>query len=243
MKTKFILLIITCMFMGLQAKSQNPTQKLLKGIMGKKKVSSNSLPDSYTFNWEFKTEIKSAKNETMELNYLINSSVEDFFGMAMSGEKLKGGKATIVFDTKNDVFTMFMNMQGQKMAQIRTLPSTGQDSNEADFKFKEIGTKEILGYTCYGIEVENPTHIGTMYFTLDAPINFSAFFAMSNNKNMPKGFDPALLQVLKEDALLMEMSVAHKKKKKESYTMVAKSLEEKDAVIQKADYQFMNFGF
>lgn len=242
MKAKPITFILLLICINFTVQAQNPTQKMLQGIMGKKKVSNEKLPDSYSFNWEFKTEIKSAKNETMELNYLINKNVDDFFGMEMSSKKLKGGLATVVFDTKNDFFVMFMNMQGQKMAQLRNL-SEDNNQKEPNFKFKEIGTKQILGYTCYGIEVENPTHVGTMYFTLDAPVNFSAFFAMSNNKNMPKGFDPALLQVLKEDALLMEMSVAHKKKKKESYTMIAKSLEKKDVTIRKDDYQFMNFGF
>lgn len=243
MKIKLFMLTLLCFFLNTSIEAQNPTKKMLEGIMGKKKVTNNNLPDSYIFDWEFKTVIKSAKNKDMELNYLINSKSKDFFGMEMSAKELKGKNATVVFDTKNDAFVMFMSMQGQRMAQTRKLPEQDVNPKEPNFKFKEIGTKKILGYTCYGIEVENPTHTGTMYFTLDAPVNFSAFFAMANNKNMPKGFDPALLQVLKDEALLMEMSVSHKKKKKESYTMVAKSLEQKKLEIKKNDYQFMNFGF
>ncbi len=49
------------------------------------------------------------------------------------------------------------------------------------------------------MEIENKESLITMYFTLDAPVNFSAFFAFSS-KAAPKGFsDPQLFDVLKED--------------------------------------------
>ena len=106
---------------------------------------------------------------------------------------------------------MFMEMNGQKMAQIKK--SQEKPNKKEPYSFKEIGSKTILGYTCYGMQVENADYIADIYFTLDAPVNFSAFFAFANNKKGPKGFDPAILQVMKEDALLMEMSGTGKKKR------------------------------
>ena len=138
---------------------------------------------------------------------------------------------------------MFMDMNGQKMAQLMKMPKLKEGKNEATMSFKEIGTKEILGYTCYGIEVEDKTYKGNIYFTLDAPVNFSAFFAMANNKNAPKGFDPALLQVMQEDALLMEMTMTNKQKSKENFTMQAVSLEKKIIEFNNKDYQIMKMGF
>ncbi|WP_242205185.1 DUF4412 domain-containing protein [Aestuariivivens insulae] len=213
-------------------------------LMRSGKNTAKNLSGTYRFNWEFKTKITTSKEEQVDINYLINSNTLDYFGMEMSNESLKDqGKAFMVMDNKNKSTVLFMEMEGQNMAQIHKIPDAKKSDGNSNVSYKEIGTKEILGYTCYGIEIEDKSHIGTIYFTLDAPISFSAFFAMANNKNAPKGFDPALLQVLKEDALLMEMSMSHKTKKNESFTMTPISLDKKEFEIQKKDYQFINMGF
>ena len=245
MKTIIISVVATCLSLSLCVNAQNPAKKILQGTFGgKNKVKESDLPSSYKFDWKIITEVTSgSKKDKVDLNYLINSETEDFVGMEMSSKELKGGNATIVFDNKLGASVMFMEMQGQKMAQVNKIPKQTENEKEPDMAYKEIGTKEILGLTCYGIEIENKTHIGTMYFTLDAPVSFSAFFAMSNNKNLPKGFDPALLQVLKEDALLMEMTMNHKKKKKESMTITTKSIDQKDTELKKANFRFMRMGF
>lgn len=203
------------------------------------------LPESYAFDWEYKTELKSSKDEAMDMNYLIASNSKDYFGMEMSNKELKGkGKMIMVMDNKQKQNIMFMDMSGQKMAQT-TKMSEIKENNKKDpeYSFKEIGSKTILGYESYGMEIENADYIATVYFTLDAPVSFSAFFAFANNKNAPKGFDPALLQVLEEDALIMEMTAVNKKKKNESFTMTAISLEQKETTIKTRDYQIMNMGF
>ncbi len=243
MKTKFYILAILCFFISTSIEAQNKN-KMMETMMGSSKLDTSTLPDAYEFSWEYKTEIKTAKNESMEMNYLIGED-KDYIGMEMSGKEFKQmGKMRIVMDSKAKIMIMFMNAQGQSMAQITKLPEQ-KNSNAEDpgYSYKEIGTKDILGYECYGIELENADYKGTIYFTLDAPVNFSAFFAFANNKNAPKGFDPALLEVLEEEALLMEMNFNHKKKKKQSFTMTAISLEKKQTVIKKKDYQFMQMGF
>ncbi len=202
----------------------------------------SKLPDSYVFDWEFKTELKTSKGEDMEMNYLINSDSNDYFGMEMTSEELKGkGTMYIITDANLKSMIMFMDMNGQKMAQITKMPEQKSNKEEPKYSFKEIGTKSILGYICYGMQVENADYIADVYFTLDAPVNFSAFFAFANNKKGPKGFDPALLKVLEEDALLMEMTGTNKKKKNQNFTMTAISLEKKEETIKTGDYQAMGF--
>ena len=209
-----------------------------------KDQSTAQLRDQYEFNWELKTQLTSAENQTVEFNYLINDKTTDYFGLEMSNEELKGqGKMYMVMDNKQKKNIMFMEMNGQKMGQIHKMPEVKPAKNKSDMSFKEIGTKEILGFTCYGIEVEDQSYKGQLYFTLDAPVSFSALFAMANNEKAPKGFDPALLQVLKEDALLMEMNMTHKSKSKENFSMHVLSLEQKKMNLSKKDYQFMNMGF
>jgi hypothetical protein len=204
-----------------------------------------NLPEHYDFDWEYKTELKTSEKDSMDMNFLIGSSNKDYFGMVISNEEIKkqGGTITMVTDSKAKISIMFMDVSGQKMAQTTTIKEPKANKNEAQYSMKEIGSKTILGYESYGMEVENADYIATIYFTLDAPVNFSAFFAFSNNKNAPKGFDPALLQVLKEDALIMEMTAVNKKKSKESFTMTAISLEQKETTIKTKYYQVMNMGF
>ena len=244
MKTKIIVLVVICCCLCSTIEAQDPAQKALQGIFGSKKLDPAKIPTEYTFDWVFKTELRSEKKDPMEMNYLINTDSKDYFGMEISTEEIKGmDKMRMVMDSKERILIMFMAMNGQKMAQLSKIPE--QKSNEKTPKqsFKEIGTKTILGYKCYGIEVENGDYISQIYFTLDAPINFSAFSAFSNNKKGPKGFDPALLKVLEEDALLMEMTATHKKKSKQNFTLTAISLDKEPTILKKADYQFMKMGF
>lgn len=202
---------------------------------------SKKLPEAFAFDWEYKTQLKSSKDEAMDMNYLIASNSKDYFGMEMSSKELKGkGKMIIVMDNKQKQNIMFMDMSGQKMAQTSKMPEIkGNNKKDPEYSFKEIGSKTILGYESYGMKIENADYIATVYFTLDAPVSFSAFFAFANNKNAPKGFDPALLQVLQEDALIMEMTAVNKKKPKESFTMTAISLEQKETTIKTSEYQSM----
>ena len=246
MKTKTIILITLSILLSISINAQDPSKKIMESLMGKNKPDPSKLPDVYDFDWEFKTEITTGKkDETMQMNYLINSDSKDYFGMEINSKELKGkGTMRMIMDSKEKISIMFMNMNGQNMAQLTKLPEIKGSKKEAEekFSFKEIGEKTILGYTCYGIQIENGDYINDIYFTLDAPVNFSAFFAFANNKSTPKGFDPVLLQVLEEDAMLMEMTGTHKKKSKNNFTMTAISLEKKKTEIKKEDYQFMSFG-
>ena len=206
-----------------------------------KRNDTSKIPDVYVFDWEFKTEMVSSKGDTLQMNYFLNSSIKDYAGMEMSTKETKQkGNMMMVMDTKSEAMVMFMEASGQKMGQMHKMPETKPKAKDGEFTFKEIGTKTILGYECFGIEVENKGTKATMYYTLDAPVTFSAFFNFANNK-APKGFDPALMEVMKEDALLMEMNSIDKNKPKESFTLTAVSLDKKETNIKKGDYQFMGF--
>lgn len=238
MKTQVTVLIVLSLCIGISAEAQ-VKQKMLESMLGKKKSDNAKLPDTYQFQWEYKTLVKSSGDKEMNMNYLINPD-SVYFGMQLASEEYKQMDfMCIVIDPVIETSATFMSSKNQKMAMLAKMPA--DLSNKADstkMSFKEIGTKEILGYECYGIEVENADYIGTMYFTLDAPVSFKAMFAYSQ-KNTPKGFDPALMEVLVEEALLMEMNFENKKKKKESFIMTAESLEQKETIIKTGEYQVM----
>ncbi|WP_370480267.1 DUF4412 domain-containing protein [Tamlana flava] len=218
-------------------RTQSPN---MNPLMGSGKNAAKNLPDTYAFDWEFKTIMRTSENEEMNMDYLIKPDAS-YFGMQMSSKEYQQMEfMCIVVDSETETSATFMNANGQKMAMISKHPNDlMKNEKENKFSYKEIGTKKILGYECYGIEIEDADYIGTIYFTLDAPINFRALF--ENSKSTPKGFDPALLQVLKEEALIMEMDFKHKKKKKQNFTMTAQSLEKKKTVINTKEYQSMGF--
>ena len=227
--------------------SQSPSSQNSPGAPGMNPMSPGSadtsnMPSAYNFNWEFEMKIVTGKNDEIDMNYLINTETKDYFGMEMSMEETKAhGGVKMVMDSKNKKTIMFMEGNGQKMAQVTKMPNPKADKKTQNMGYKEIGTKTILGYECFGIQVEDPQYTATLYYTLDAPINFSSIFAMANNKSTPKGFDPALIQVLAEESLLMEMNATHKKKSKESFTMTAQSLIESSNILKLSDYQVMSF--
>lgn len=211
--------------------------------MASKNIDTSVLPASYMFDWEFKTEMSSSEGDHVQMNYLLNSDNNDYAGMEMSTEESRQqGTVRMVMDANAGAIIMFMDGNGQKMAQMSKLPDPKEKNSNEEFTYKEVGTKTILGYECFGIEVEDKGYKATMYYTLDAPISFNAFFSFSK-KGAPKGFDPALMKVMKEEALLMEMHAVNKKKSDESYTLTAVSLNKKDTSIKKEDYQFMQMGF
>lgn len=220
-------------------------------LMGSGKTSAKNLPETYTFNWEFKTNMKTtgkkkSQNSDYVMNFLLNTD-QDYYAMDVENEDIKksGGKAIIVFDFKSEAMVMFSSYGSQKIGMFNKLKDPEKKTisdKDRNYTFKEIGAKTILGYQCYGMEVENKNSLVTLYFTLDAPVNFSAFFAFSSEA-APKGFsDPQLFDVLKEDALLMEMQMTSKNKK-QTITMTAISLKEKNTEFHKKEYQFMKMGF
>jgi GLPGLI family protein len=225
MKTKIATLITLFLFISNSLYAQDPTQKVLQGLLGSKNNSSTEkLPDTYAFDWLFKTKMeitgkKKSKNTETNMNFFLNTN-KDYYGMDVENEDMKksGGKAVMVFDFKEEAMVMFADYGGQNMAMLNKLKDpTKKEIKEKDrnYSFKEIGTKTILGYECYGMEVENKDSLVTLWFTLD---------------------------VLKEDALLMEMEMIDKKKG-ENIKMTAISLEEQKTEFHKKDYQFMKMGF
>ena len=211
----------------------------------------DNVQDAYAFAWEFKTKMtiegkKKKDNGEFEMNYFINKD-NDYFAIEYENPDIKksGGSARMVFDFKSGAMVMLSEFNGQKMGMVNSIqdPTKAKiEDKDLNYTYEEVGTKTILGFECYGMKVENPENVATLWFTLDAPVNFSAFFAFSSDA-APKGFsDPQLFDILKEEALLMEMD-ATDKKRKQNMRMTAVSLEEKPNTFQTGEYSFMKLPF
>ncbi|MEZ4793212.1 MAG: hypothetical protein R2783_07045 [Gelidibacter sp.] len=87
MKARLIILIALSLSLSLNIHAQDKN-KMLNVLMGKGKSDTSKLPDTYQFQWEFKTIMKMSNNEEMNMDYLINPN-NDYFRMQLSSEEYK----------------------------------------------------------------------------------------------------------------------------------------------------------
>jgi len=250
MKTKLIIILIALFTLHSTVNAQGLMDKLKKAVNASANLSPEMLPESYEFNWLYKTTMTTQKKDVIYTTFMFNDQAKHYYGMEISNNQLKGkGRIIVVTDINQLVSTMFMMMaqEGgigtQNMAQMTALPEDILDSNTNevnDYKFREVPSKTILNRECKGIEMSNEEYKMTIYYALNAPVSFNNIFG-HNSKNTPKGFDPTWLKKL-ENGLIMEMDCVNLKKSKHSFTMTANALEkqEKPLTIYKSNFEFMN---
>ena len=202
------------------------------------------LPASYNFGWKYTLEMKHKKG-TLKMHYYLSED-QLYFG---SRPEMEGGKAMgdmlMIMDPALSITAILMERNGRKFGQLISLPESLIDEaaeateDMTDYTFKEIGTKDILGYECQGFEIENEEYKMQMYVALDAPVSFNNM-AQGNNKTLPKGFDPKWLKKA-ENGLMMEMQFVHKKKSKLNSSMTCIGLEESPLEVFPSEYEFPQF--
>ena len=223
-------------------KAANETEKSLNNMwdmdlggmpMGGERVDPAEIPASYDFDWEYALKMNTEQGE-MEFTYLLKKDAP-YFGMQMPN--VPG--MFMVMDGEKEMMVMFMNSEGNKMLTGTKFDPDAVDESDAenpyeDAEVKEIGTKEIMGYTCKGYQSETPDHVFTFYVTDEAGVGFSDIFK-TNQKNTPKGFNPEWFA--EGTGLMMEMTMEDKKDASKNMTMTCTRLQEKDFTINKSGYQ------
>ncbi|NRD24392.1 DUF4412 domain-containing protein [Winogradskyella litoriviva] len=208
------------------------------------KASKAELPDSYDFDYIYKLKMTHKKGDITFDYYL--SKDEEYFGFD-SPEMNKGNndsKIFMVMDAELQIAAMFMEMMDKKVVQKTKLKASDfkSDDDMSDYTFTEIDSKTINGYECEGYVSENDEVKITFYITDDVPVSFSKAFG-SNVKNMPKGFNGAIVEKYAENGLMMEMTYVDKKKSKNNMTMECISLEETEFSIDTTKYGSMLSAF
>lgn len=208
------------------------------------KTSNVELPNSYNFDYIYKLKITHKKNET-QLDYYLKKDAK-YFGFDTSAMTKSNNDAKIfmVTDNQRSVSAMFMEMMGKKIVQKSNLQDYSFTSNDTstDFTFKKIGSKTILGHQCEGFEGENNDSKITFYITDDVPLSFNQVWGI-DQKNIPKGFNPALMKKYAENGLMMEMIYVDKKNGKNSMTMECIGLDKTDFSIDTTKYGSMMGAF
>ena len=218
--------------------------KSAKNSLKNNKVTTDMLPESYDFDWQYKTimVMESRKKDVIDMTFLLNVNA-NYQGSELVDRKTKDmGKMTMVFDTELNAMVMFIEGQGnQKMLQMYSVPEPKKGNKQEEFKIKELPSKTILGYNCKGLQLENDKYTVQVYHATNTPITLSNFFSFSGDKNMNlPDLDPRLAKQFSE-GLIMEMLYTDKKKAKNNFSITAQSLEKKPTQLKKGDYKTMDF--
>lgn len=206
------------------------------------KASKVDLPSSYEFDYIYKLKM-THKKDIINLDYYLKSGSK-YFGFN-SAEMAKGSsdvKMFMVMDNELNITAVFMEMMGKKMVQKTKLKASdfgaSTDKEYSKYEFKQIDSKTILGYECEGFVTENDEMKITYYMTNAVPVSFNQVWG-ANTKNLPKGFDPGLMEKYAENGLMLEMIFVDKKKAKNNMTMECVSIEKTDFSIDTSQYGSM----
>jgi hypothetical protein len=216
--------------------------KMFSNRSGNSKASSADLPESYDFEWKYSMQMQTKEGE-FNMDYYLKPDAK-YFGVKPEIKQSKNqGNMFMVMDIERKINTVFMDMESSKMASPMAIPDEmakeGEIENQNnEYTFKEIDSKEILGYKCLGFKMENNEAVMVFYATMDAPVSFSQVYGF-DKKNVPRGFDPKWLDKV-GNGLVMEMNYTDKKKEKNSARMTCVALNEEIFSIHKDDYQFMD---
>jgi len=217
-------------------------KKVMKSDMGSS-VDPSILPETYDFDWKYTMQMQT-KEGSFIIIYYLKPDVKYFASKPDMKQSGVTGDMYTVMDLDRNINTIFMDMNGQRMAMATSIPMDMDFEDEGsiadEYTFKEIGSKEIMGYTCQGFTMENNETKMTIYAAMEAPVSFSQIFGMKTDK-APKGFNPKWLDKM-ENSLVMEVQYQDKKKKKNSLKMRCISLNEEFFSIDKNEYEFMDLG-
>lgn len=207
---------------------------------GSTNVDLSKLPDSYDFTWRY-TLTMSHKKGDVNINYYLKENASYFgFKPDMQGQKALGNMVMIM-DQKINMNVILMEQNGTKTGTAMDIGQFAVDTDETandvgDYEFTELPSKEILGHTCLGYQMENDQHIMKMYVLPDAPVTLPNEI-LGNQKNMPNGFDPSLFKKA-ENSIMMEMQFEDKKKKKNNTTITCTALEQEANSFTISEYSF-----
>ena len=218
--------------------------KIFNFDFSKKSMDPSILPESYDFEWKYKLQMKSkSKQGEMDIVYNLKSGANYFGFKPEFKEKKMTDSLVMVMDEGLRTMTIFRNSNDIKTGYIISTPiESAEDVAEEEelmkeMNYKELGTKEVLGYQCQGFQIENKEIKMIMYVTFDAPVSFNQIYSGANKKALPNGFDPKWLKGA-DNSLMMEMTFINKKKKKFNTTMTCVELVNEPMSITVSEYNF-----
>ncbi|MGZ0016145.1 DUF4412 domain-containing protein [Yeosuana sp. AK3] len=203
--------------------------------MGKDKVDTALIPESYEFSWKYSLNMKTKEGD-MILDYFLQPG-QPYFGFTSPMME----SMFTVMDNERNMTVMYMLSDKNAVMMANSMPDDLDLEESADesqaFGYESLPDKVIMGYNCTGVKATNNRYEISMYFTSDAPVSFSDIYK-KQNKNIPAG----LKNYFGEDdyVLMLEMQMTDLKKDKMNATMECIGLEEVQKTIYKRDYNTMD---
>ena len=195
-------------------------------------TSNKKPPATYAFDYILKVEMHIDGEMDMGMDYLL-SSAGNYYAMEMN----EGVQMLMVTDIEKKAMFQFMEMGATKMLMVQDLDFTEEEQeNLEDLQIKKIPNKTIMGFNCEGVEMINSEMRSKIYFTKDAPVNFTFFNDPEQSKNfaIPKEIE----DLMNENVLMLEMQMEDLN---EGYQVLwkAKTLDKQNKKVNTSGYQRM----
>lgn len=203
---------------------------------GKNKIDASVVPDLYQFSWEYSLEIQTETEKPIIVDYFLEPNA-GYFGLNMGDSN----EMFMIMDAGNKLTVTCFDQKGEKVAMALRIPDykgiVEKENKKADFSYRSLPDKIIMGYNCKGMEAVNEDYVMIFYYTNDAKVSFSNLF-----QSLQKQKTPDVLQYYfksGEKPLMMMTSVKDLKKNGAITTMNCVSLEKHAFSFIKSDYKFM----
>lgn len=165
-----------------------------------------TVEESYSFNSSMTMLIESYKksgkpDETVTMT-MYGHNEGGYVGTLLIDQSQKPGEQTfIINDFKNHAMVMLFTTEGEKTSMAYSLMMAeptemevvaDEETPDEMVNFEQIGTKEILGYTCSGYRIDNEDAISEMWFSQEVLfgtglMNATPAAAAATHPSMPSG--------------------------------------------------------
>ncbi len=256
MKTKHIILILLCLFIGANTDAQlfkKLKEKIANKASGKneekqsaetdtlsKNTMGNSipapadnnvkLPDSYQFSYYAIMQVKNSQG-TVETEYYLQPH-ENYFAKKQITDSIT---EYVVYDNQLNMEVHFAEIKGEKksirkkMDIFTKVKMLGAYRDAPNRKVKSIGNKTLLGYNCKGYEISTEAGTTQLWITNEAPATmYSALFA-------PRADEPN--SPFSKNTMIMEASFTSAQKPDNNYHMQFTKLQTNTLVFNNDDYK------
>lgn len=189
-------------------------------------------PENYKFDYKLVVEMYIDNEEDMSMDYLLSTD-GDYYAMEMK----ETVSMLMVTDAERKAMFQFMDYGGNKMMMVQDLNFSEEEQQAIEeTSFKKLPNKTIMGYPCEGIELTNKDMRSEIYFTKEAPVNFTFFNDPEQSKNF--SIPTEIEDIMNDDVLMMEMQMEDLN---QGYQVLwkAKSLEKEDKQINTNGYRRM----
>lgn len=209
-------------------------------VMSMEMVGLDQARQGYAFEWKYALQIISEDQQgdppVMEM-YMKPEAT--YWGAGVPDQP----GILMVYDAEKGVTVMFMNQDGNKMANamkfepVTDIVESGEMQGQADYQIRPVEGKKILGHDCKGFEIEDKENLYRLYITYDTGLSF--FDIYRNAKVFPSDFNPGWLGEDGKGGLMMEMEMKGKSNSADNFLMRCVSLEKTDISVNTAEYASM----